>query len=233
MRPHENRLLAQLDAVTRDEFLSHGSVIKLTSGDVIAATRVELDKVYFPHSGIISCVVALTGGGVIETAMVGNDGVLGAAISLDGKQAFNDAIVRVRGEATVFDSRIFAELADRHLDFRRQLLAYEQFHLAEVQQTAACNAVHSVLSRTCRWLLRMHDLIGNNISITQEHLSEMMGVRRTSITAAVKVLQSKGGVASSRGHIRILDLGKIAAESCECHANVARSYRSMQRSNGI
>ncbi len=225
MRAHENWLLAQMDAVAFEELLPHGSVVKLTGGEVIAETRVEIDKVYFPHSGIISCVVALTGGGVIETAMIGRDGAFGAALSLDGKRAFNDAVVQISGEATVFDARVFAEFAERNIAFRRQLLAYEQFHLAEAQQTAACNAAHSVLARTCRWLLRMHDLVGDQIAITQEGLSQMMGVRRTSVTDAARVLQSSGAITLSRGHVKIVDLGKINAVACECHANVARNYR--------
>lgn len=225
MRAHENFLLAQMDATAFEELLPHGNVVKLTNGDVIAETRVEVDKVYFPHSGIISCVVALTGGGVIETAMIGRDGAYGAALSLDGKRAFNDAVVQVGGEATVFDTRVFAEITQRHAGFRRQLLAYEQFHLAEVQQTAACNAVHTVLARTCRWLLRMHDLVGEEIAITQEGLSQMMGVRRTSVTEAAKVLQGSGAITLSRGHVRIVDPGKIGTLACECHANVTRNYR--------
>ena len=225
MRAHENWLLAQMDAVAFEELLPHGSVVRLTSGEVIAETRVEIDKVYFPHSGIISCVVALTGGGVIETAMIGRDGAFGAALSLDGKRAFNDAVVQISGEATVFDARVFAEFAERNIAFRRQLLAYEQFHLAEAQQTAACIAGHCVLARTCRWLLRMLDLVGDLIAITQEGLSQMMGVRRTSVTDAAKVLQSSGAITLSRGHVKIVDLGKVNAIACECHANVARNYR--------
>jgi CRP-like cAMP-binding protein len=225
MRAHENFLLGQMDAVVLEELLPHGSVVKLTSGEVIAETRVEIDRVYFPHAGIISCVVALTGGGVIETAMIGRDGAFGAALSLDGRRAFNDAVVQIGGEATVFDTRVFADFAERHVGFRRQLMTYEQFHLAEVQQTAACNAVHTVLARTCRWLLRMYDLVGDEIAITQESLSQMMGIRRTSVTDAARVLQNSGAITLSRGHVRIIDLSKISALACECHANVARNYR--------
>lgn len=229
MRAHDNHLLAQMDAVAYDELQLHCSIVRLSAGEVIAETTVEVEKVYFPHRAIISCVVALTGGGVIETAMIGRDGVFGAALSLDRKRAFDDAIVQVGGEATVCDVRIVADLAERHAGFRRQLLGYEQFHLAEVQQTAACNAVHTVLARTCRWLLRMHDLVGDEIAITQEALSQMMGVRRTSVTEAAKVLQAKGAISLSRGQVKIIDPLRIGSEACECHASVARNYRSLQR----
>lgn len=228
MSAHENFLLANIDARAFEELLPHGNVVRLTSGDVIAETRVEIDRVYFPHNGIISCVVALTGGGVIETAMIGRDGAFGITLSMDGRRAFNDAVVQVSGEATTFDVRVFSDIAERYPGFRKQILTYEQFHLAEVQQTAACNAIHSVLARTCRWLLRMYDLVGVEIAVTQEGLSQMMGVRRTSVTDAAKVLQNSGAITISRGHVKIVDLAKISAHSCECHANVARNYRRLR-----
>lgn len=131
MSAHENFLLANIDARAFEELIPHGNVVRLTSGDVIAETRVEIDKVYFPHNGIISCVVALTGGGVIETAMIGRDGAFGIALSMDGRRAFNDAVVQVSGEATTFDVRVFSDIAERYPGFRKQILTYEQFHLAE------------------------------------------------------------------------------------------------------
>jgi CRP-like cAMP-binding protein len=229
MRAHDNYLLARLDAAAFEELEGHGSLVALSSGDVIAEAFSELDKVYFPHAGIISCTVALAGGGVIETAMIGRDGAFGAAIALHGKRVVNPAVVQVRGAATAFDARIFAEIVERHPNLRKLILAYEHFHLSEVQQTAACNAVHAVLARTCRWILRMHDLVGGEIVITQEHLSQMMGVRRTSVTAVAKELQSEGAISITRGRMRILDVGKIAALACECHADVAHNYRSLFR----
>lgn len=229
MRAHENFLLARLDAAAFEELERHESIVALSGGDVIAEAYSELDRVYFPHSGIISCMVALAGGGVIETAMIGRDGAFGTAIALNGKRAVNPAVVQVGGAATVFEARIFAEIADKHPGLRRLVMAYEHFHLSEVQQTAACNAVHTVLARTCRWILRMHDLVGNEIAITQEYLSQMMGVRRTSVTAVAKELQREGAISITRGRMRILDIGKIAAYACECHADVAHHYRSLCR----
>lgn len=229
MRAHENFLLARLDTVAFEELERHGSTVALSSGDVVAEAYAELDKVYFPHSGIISCMVALAGGGVIETAMIGRDGVFGAAIALHGKRAVNPAVVQVSGGATVFDARMFAEIAEKHPSLRRLILGYEHFHLSEVRQTAACNAVHTVLARTCHWILRMHDLVGREIAITQEGLSQMMGVRRTSVTAVAKELQRENAISITRGRIRILDIGKIAACACECHADVAHNYRNLCR----
>lgn len=229
MRAHENLLLAQMDAAAYAELAPHASFVEMAHGAVIAESHAELDQVYFPHGGIIACMVALAGGGVIETAMIGRDGAFGAGIALDGRRALNPAVVQIGGVATVFDARILAEIAERHPGLRRQLLGYEQFHLSEVEQTAACNAVHTVLSRTCRWLLRMHDLVGGDIVITQEYLSQMMGVRRTSVTSAVKVLQGEGAVALSRGRIQIVDAARLNTRACECHAEVKRNYKRLLR----
>lgn len=228
MRPHANRLLAQMDVAAFEDVSRHRAVVELSVGDIIAETRGGIDKVIFPHAGIISCVVALAGGGVIETAMIGSDGVFGAALSMGRNRSLNAASVQIGGAATVIDARVFAELADRHVALRRQVLAYEQFHLSEVQQTAACNAVHTVLARTCRWMLRMHDLVGRDIAITQEALSHMMGVRRTSITAAVQALQTEGAVNAMRGRIRIVDLAKLSDYACECHAELQHNYGQLR-----
>lgn len=227
MRAHDNRLLARMDAAIYSALEHHGNIVALSSGQVLAEAQTEIDKVYFPHNGIISCVVTLAGGGVIETAMIGRDGVYGAAIALEGKHALNPAIVQVSGTATAFDARLFAEVADRHVALRRLILAYEQFHLAEVQQTAACNAVHTVFSRTCRWLLRMHDLVDGEIAITQEYLSEMMGVRRTSVTAVARALQDDGAISLKRGRIQILELRRLEQHACECHGDVVQNYRHL------
>src|ERR1700712_4134416 len=103
-------------------------------------------------------------------------------------------------------------------------MAYEQFFLSQVQQTSACNAVHKVESRICKWLLRMQKLVGNDLLLTQEFLAQMMGVRRTSVTEVAVALQNAGMIAYSRGRIQIKDLAKIQATACECDGAVNSHY---------
>jgi hypothetical protein len=105
------------------------------------------------------------------------------------------------------------------------LINYEQFFLSQVQQTAACNAVHNVQARICKWLLRMHDLVGVDLPLTQEFLAEMMGVRRTSVTAVAGELQRAGMITYHRGNIHIVDLEQIRLRACECDEDIRSHYR--------
>ena len=122
-------------------------------------------------------------------------------------------------------------VADKLPAFRGLLVKYEQFFLSQVQQTAACNAVHKVEARTCKWLLRMHDLVGNDLELTQEFLAQMMGVRRTSVTQVAGDLQKAGMITYSRGRIHILDLEQVRAWACECDGDVRSHYRRIFQSN--
>jgi hypothetical protein len=109
--------------------------------------------------------------------MIGNDGAYGASQALDDKVSLSHAVVQIPGAASVADPSIICQLADKHADFRKLPIDYEQFFLTQVQQTAACNAVHLVRERTCKWLLRMHELAGPDVPLTQEFLAQMMGIR--------------------------------------------------------
>src|SRR5690349_4875190 len=181
--PHSNnQLLARLGAERLGQFASDLKVVALRKGELIADTHGKVRKVYFPHSGIISCIVEMKGGHAIETGMIGNDGAFGAAQALDDKVSLNRVTMQVSGFASTIDADHLREAAGRSKAFRTLLIEYELFMAAQVQQTAACNAVHDVQSRMCRWLLRMHELVGNDMPLTHEFLSQMIGVRRTSIT---------------------------------------------------
>jgi CRP-like cAMP-binding protein len=230
--PHSNNfLLARLDPDLLERLSPHLTVSELQHTDVLAETHQRIEKVYFPHTGIISCVVELVGGGAIETGMIGNDGAFGGAQALDDKVSLNHVVVQVAGIASVITSDLIREVADDLPVFRGLLIKYEQFFLAQVQQTAACNAVHNVRSRTCKWLLRMHDLVGSELPLTQEFLAQMMGVRRTSVTQVAKELQQSGMITYSRGRIRIVDLDLVRQSACECNEDIRSHYRRIFTSN--
>src|SRR5437764_5784514 len=204
--PHsKNQLLARLGAEQLAQFSSHLKVVALGQGELIADTHGNVRKVYFPHSGIISCIVEMKGGHAIETGMIGNDGAFGATQALDDKVSLNHVVMQVAGVASVISSDRIRDIADELPVFRGLLIKYEQFFLSQVQQTAACNAVHDVQSRTCKWLLRMHDLVGVDLELTQEFLAQMMGVRRTTVTEVAGDLQQAGMITYSRGRINIVD----------------------------
>lgn len=230
--PHrKNFLLNRLSSDVLGSISSALVVVPLAQGDVLAETHARIEKVYFPHTGIISCVVETIGGGAIETGMIGNDGVFGSSQALDDKVSLNHVVMQVPGDVSVISSDVLRAAADAIPTFRGMLVKYDQFFLAQVQQTAACNALHTVQARTCKWLLRMHDLAGNDLPLTQEFLAQMMGVRRTSVTEVAGELQKAGMITYSRGRIRLLDLDMINQRACECEGDVRSHYRRIFHSN--
>lgn len=230
--PHrKNFLLNRVGPDVLDRISSALVVVPLAQGEVLAESHARIEKVYFPHTGVISCVVETIGGGAIETGMIGNDGVFGASQALDDKVSLNHVVMQVSGDVSVISSDLLREAADAIPSFRGLLVKYDQFFLAQVQQTAACNALHTVQARTCKWLLRMHDLAGPDLLLTQDFLAQMMGVRRTSVTEVAGELQKAGMITYSRGRIRLLDLDMINQRACECESDVRSHYRRIFHSN--
>ena len=206
----------------------HLNVVALNHGEVMAEAGSQVDHAYFPHSGVISTVVETETGGMIETAMTGRDGVFNSASALDGKVSFSTGIVQLAGRASAIDVDLLRNVADEFQFFRSLLIRHEQVLLAHSQQSAACNATHSVEARMCRWLLRIRDLAdGDDLVLAQEFLAQMLGVRRTSVSVVASSLQAAGLIKYSRGHIRILDIRGLKASSCECYAKVKAHYRRL------
>jgi CRP-like cAMP-binding protein len=219
-----NNLLSRLDKATFAALEPNLTVKHLKLGDVLNETHGDVRLVYFPLGGIVSCVVQLVGGGAIETGMIGNDGQFGGGAALDRKVSLNHVVMQVPGEVSVIDADRFRKLAQDHRSLREITIGYEQFFLAQVQQTAACNAAHNVPMRTCKWLLRMQKLAGNELPLTQEFLAQMMGVQRSSVSSVAAELQRVGMISYSRGKIIILDLPKIKDAACECNDSVNSHY---------
>jgi CRP-like cAMP-binding protein len=156
--------------------------------------------------------------------MIGNDGAFGVAQALDDKVSLNKVAVQVSGTASVIDAEHLRAAAERSKVFRTLLIGFELFMLAQVQQTAACNALHDVQTRMCRWLLRMHDLGGVDLPLTQEFLAQMLGVRRTSVTEVAVEMQKAGMISYGRGRLHIIDLLQVQMKACECHEDVQSHY---------
>jgi CRP-like cAMP-binding protein len=180
--------------------------------------------VYFPDAGILSCVVELEDGGAIESGMIGNDGVFGAAQALDDQLSLHKVVVQIPGAATVVDAEHLKSVMQSSPELLALLMKYERFFLGQVQQTTACNAVHSVEQRMCKWLVRMYDLVGSELPLTQEFLAQMMGVRRTSVTEIATQLQKEGLIWYRRGKINILSMDLVEQRACECQRAVRKLY---------
>ena len=169
-------------------------------------------------------MVELLGGGAIETGMIGRDGQSGGSQALDDKVSLNAVLVQVSGTASAIDADRLKLLAHDLPDFQSLLLRYDQYFTAQVQQTAACNAVHSIEPKLCKWLLRIYELTGPNFQITQEFLAQMIGVRRTSVTGFATEVQKAGAIAYSRGQVYISDPDKLHDRTCECTSELQSHF---------
>ena len=128
------------------------------------------------------------------------------------------------GTASVLDADRLKHLANSSPDFRALLIKYELFFAAQAQQTSACNAVHDVHQRMCKWLLRMYELVGDDLPLTQDFLAQMMGVQRTSVNGVALALQKAGLISYSRGHIHIVNIDLVRQHACECHETLEAHY---------
>jgi CRP-like cAMP-binding protein len=217
----QNRLLSSLAAADIDAIRPHLETIDLPQETVVFADGEAISRVYFPHRGIISLLVDLASGDMIETAMIGRDSLVGGLSAIDGKISLNRAVVQVAGAASVLSADRLRHAAAQSADLRAILIRHEQAILAQSQQSAACNATHTLEARLARWLLRCRDLLDSeDIPLTQEFLAQMLGVRRASVTLVANTLQQAGLIAYKRGHIRVQDVEGLKESACECYATL-------------
>lgn len=222
-----NILLQTLNAADLAALEPHLRITSLERDAVLASPGDEIEKVYFPHSGIVSFMVGLDDGSMVQTLMVGADGVIGAAQALDNKTSVNKIVVQVARSASVIHRDHLRRVAQERPHVRNLFATHEQFVVADIQQTAACNARHSVEQRCARWLMRMRDLVGNELQITQEALADMIGVRRTSVSKLAMMLQDIGALRYQRGTITVVDAERLTSSACECHQSVRNNYETL------
>lgn len=225
MDHRDNQLLDRLTPEGFAALLPHLSTVQLQQGQTLARPGDEIRRVHFPHAGIVSLMVEMSDGDLVQTGMVGRDGVVGAEQALDGRVSINVITVQLPGSASVIDRDRLREAVRSDSSLRTLLATQVQFLISDIQQTAACNALHAVEQRMCRWLLRMNDLVGPDIVITQEFFAAMIGVRRTSVNSVAMNLQAKGIISYNRGLIHISNAGLLEASSCECHSAVQHNRR--------
>ncbi len=220
--PHSsNQVLASLAPADLDWLLPQLRSIELPQEMVLFEAGDEINRVIFPHAGIVSLVVELSSGETIEAAMIGREGVVGGASTLNSRISICRAIVQISGAGSAVEVDHVRSLAAQSADFRMTLIRHEQLLLAQAQQSAACNAAHTIEARLSRWLLRCRDLVGSeDLPLTQEFIAQMLGVRRTSVSIVANTLQQAGLIRYRRGHIRVLDLEGLSESACECYATV-------------
>ena len=218
---HPNNLLASLPAKDFELLRPHLKPFDMVHEDLLFDAGEVVNWAYLPHSGVISLVVGLADGQMIEAAMVGRDSLVGGSAALDGKVSLNRGIVQVEGAGSILAVEILREVAEKSVAFRTSLIRHEQALFAQAQQSVACNASHGVEARLSRWLLRTRDLAGGDkLGLTQEFLAQMLGVRRTSVSLVANTLQEAGLIRYSRGRVEITDLEGLRQTACECYETV-------------
>ena len=223
--PQQNHLLAALPAVDFERLRPHLKLVHLSLGEVLCESGSHLRHVYFPTTALVSKLYTLADGAPTEVAMVGNDGFIGVPLLLGGNTTLTQAVVKCDGYAQQLPAQVLLEHLARGETLQRVLLRYAMTLLTQMAQIAVCYRHHLVDQQLARLLLMNLDrLPSNKLVMTQESISNMLGVRRESITDAVHKLQIAGVVATRRGQITVLNRAALEKISCECYAMIRKEY---------
>ena len=194
-------------------------------GDVLYESGSQLSHVYFPTTSIVSLLYAMENGASAEIAVVGNEGIVGVALFMGGETTPSRGIVQSAGHAYRLGGQDLKREFLRAGELQHVLLRYTQALLTQMAQTAVCNRHHSLDQQLCRWLLLSFDrLPSNELTMTQELIANMLGVRREGVTEAAGNLQKAGLIRYNRGRIVLVDRPGLEARSCECYAVVKKEF---------
>jgi CRP-like cAMP-binding protein len=222
-----------LSALSADDFeliRPHLRSVELAQEAVLVEVGERLKRAYLPHRGVISLVVKLAKGEHVQIAMIGRDSIFGAFSTLGDSRAINSALVLVPGAASTLELDRLRDASDRSASLRALLVRHGLAVYAQIQQTAGCNAAHTVEARLARCLLQTHDISGGrDVVLTQESLAQMIGARRNSVSLVANTLQQAKFIHYSRGHIEITDIEGLSKTSCECYATVKAQYERLLR----
>jgi CRP-like cAMP-binding protein len=219
----DNHILDALPQPERDRLFPHMELVHLPLGKVLYESGASLRHMYFPTDSIVSLLYVLRDGASAEIAVVGNEGTVGVSLFMGGESTPSRAVVQSAGHAfRLSRARLKAEL-NLHSELLHLLLRYTQSLLTQMAQTAVCNRHHSLDQQLCRWLLLSLDRLSTNeLTMTQELIANMLGVRREGVTGAAGKLQKLGVIRYTRGKIVVLDRPHLERLSCECYAVVKR-----------
>jgi CRP-like cAMP-binding protein len=223
--PKQNHLLAALPAADYERLLPDLEQVPLELGWALYESGSQQEYVYFPTTSIVSLLYVMHDNSSAEIAVVGNDGVVGIALFMGGESTPSRAVVQSAGYAYRLKGSLLKGEFERGGRLQYLLLRYTQALITQMAQTAVCNRHHAVEQQLCRWLLLSLDrLPSNELTMTQELIANMLGVRREGVTEAAGKLQAQGLIHYSRGKITVLDRPKLEARVCECYAVVKREY---------
>lgn len=224
-RSIRNKLIAGLRRKDFDRIRPHLEHVTLPRHEPLLRPNAPTEYVYFPETGMVSLILSLEGGHIVEVGLVGNEGVVGVLAGLGTSRISGEAIVQMPGSALRMKTALLRKEIGVNRSIRQMLLRYVQALFCQVSQTAACNARHMLPRRLARWLLMANDCtLSNEVNLTHEFLSMMLSVRRPGVTSALKTLSDKGIIATGHGRIEILSRRRLQATSCECYRTVKAEY---------
>lgn len=224
----QNRLLAALPPEDYGLVAPHLTHIDLERGRMLYEPGDRVDVVYFPHDGVISLMTLMENGAAIESATIGREGALGLRAAVAPRQSLSRAIVQTPCRCARIGASQLHEAWAKSPRIRELIDLHTEALFSHANQSVACNALHSVEARFCRWLLTCQDRISTNtVALTQEFLADMLGVQRTTVTAVARTLQKRGLIRYRRGVVDIVDRDGLMGLSCECYEVVRRHYERL------
>jgi CRP-like cAMP-binding protein len=223
-----NRLLAALEPNDLALLEPHLELVDLKRGQVLYEAGDIVRHAYFPHDAIISLVNVMEDGDTVEVGIFGREGVMGLLSALVTREAFGRYIVQFSGTASRIAYERLNEVRNASPNLRQLIMRYGEALLAHTFQNVSCNAIHPVEARCCRWILAMHDRADRDtLPLTNEFLSEMLGVQRSSVSVVTRTLQMAGLIQQSRGGITVIDRAGLEETTCECYGRIRRIYQRL------
>ena len=223
-----NALLAKVPESVMERLKDNFQAVDLPLGKILYEARSPIEYSYFPHRGTLSAVAVMRDGAMIEVATIGKEGGVGLPILSRSGDSANRVFVQGLGDGVRIRTSILVKEVQKTAALREVFEAYQKAFLFQVSRSVACNGLHQVLQRCCRWLLMTHDRIeGDEISLTQGLLAVMLGVRRSSVTEVLASLQDQGLVTTGRGKIIVRKRKELEAAACECYKDVRDEYQRL------
>jgi CRP-like cAMP-binding protein len=223
-----NRLLALLPTAEFELLRGRAEVVRLRHGQHVIVPDEPIQEVYFPFTCLLCLVTTMEDGATVESGTIGREGMSGIPVVLNAGQTTMPTFCQIPGDALRVKSGLMKEVYERSEEVRRTLNRYVHTVVVVGSQSAACNALHRVEARMCRWLLMSSDGVGSaEVNLTQEYLAEMLGVRRPGVTEVAGKLRAEGLIDYSRGIIRITDRAGMERLACECYGKVRGEYERL------
>jgi CRP-like cAMP-binding protein len=225
VRVRPNQLLGAFELDVRNRIDPYLEAVTLKLGDVVCEAGGLLQHAYFPQGAVLSLLTVLESGDAIETANIGREGAFGLFAAMYSRVSFNRCIVQLEGPMVRCKIELLQSEFNQSSHIRDLFVSFSETLLSQIQQTVACNAMHTVEERICRWLLMMHDRAGgDSLTYTHQFLAEIMGSNRKTVTLAAQSMQTRGSINYRRGLMQVLNRPGLEEAACECYAIVKKRF---------